>query len=96
MEFSKAVDKIGVIFANMENDNIGSALDDLVFLGAKLHLDGHHEAGKRAILSALRAADAFSLDQEAATTLLDNLTGNEATCMRNIRAHNELLRLIPD
>ena len=91
MEFSEAVDKIGVIFANMENDDLEVALRDMLCLGAWLHQEGKQKSGKKTVKTALKAAGAFKADNNASIALLDQLAGNEPELILWNGAHQELL-----
>ena len=84
-------------FLNQDKDNyVGAALRDLFALGCYLHSKGQIEAGEKAIKTALRATP-FVKDQfktNLFSKVLENLSGNEAEYLNNIRPHTEVLNLL--
>ena len=79
-----------------ERHAVGTAVQDLFFLGCLLHADGKKEAGAKAIDTALKA---IGLDRESKSLFLkvvDNLDGNERAFAHRIRAHAEFKGLFPN
>lgn len=78
-----------------ERHAVGTAVQNLFFLGCMLHAKGKKEAGTKAIDTALKA---INLDRENKTLYLkivDNIENNELAFAHRIQANVEFKGLFP-
>lgn len=69
---------------------VGTAVTDLFGLGCWLHQQGKHEAGLKAIDSALKAINLDEQNKTLFRAVLDHLAGNERRFSAAICAHVEI------
>lgn len=78
-----------------ERHAVGTAVQNLFFLGCMLHAEGKKHAGAKAIDTALKA---INLDRENKTLFLkvaDNIEGNELAFAHRVQANVEFKGLFP-